>query len=163
MQSLELRVSICSKINGLKGNASLQDTLEDEDTLRQHIANIPRWTGTRSIQATNLLELQLQQSIVVLHASRTSRVELRRRSEYRYAMITALEAATATIDLHTSQLKSGNFSLILTRSDYFRAILLICHIAYYAYRDNGKVLHLPTWPLLMLLRHNDDASHKTDF
>jgi hypothetical protein len=55
-------------------------------------------------------------------------------------MITALEAATATIDLHSSQLKLSNFSLVLTRNDYFRAILLICHIAYYAHRDNGEFL-----------------------
>jgi hypothetical protein len=140
MQSLELRTSICSKINGLKEKASLQDALEDENALRQHITNIPRWTGTRSIQASNLLELQLQQSIVVLHAARISRVDLRRSSECRYAMVAALEAATTTINLHGSQVKSGNFSSVLTRSDYFRATLLICHIAYYAYRDNGKFL-----------------------
>lgn len=71
-------------------------------------------------------------------------------------MITALEAAAATIQLHASLLKHTNYALVLTRNEYFRAILLICHVAYHAQRNNGT--YFPASPSLILLidRHDHD-------
>lgn len=53
-------------------------------------------------------------------------------------MVAALEAAARTIDLHHSLAMSGDYALVLTRDDYFRSALLICHVAYYAKLANGK-------------------------
>jgi hypothetical protein len=139
-QTLELRIAMCSRLNALKDDHNLQDTLEHEDALNQHMANIPRWTDHRSTLSKQLLELQLRQFIVILHAPRALQVEFRRKSACRYAMVTVLEAAASTMIVHSAAIRSGNFSLLLTRLDYFRAMLLISHIAYYAHRDNGTFL-----------------------
>jgi hypothetical protein len=139
-QTLELRICMCSKLNALKDDSNLQDTLEHEDALNQNIAKIPRWTDHRSTLSKQLLELQLRQFIVILHAPRALQVESQRKSNCRYAMVTVLQAAASTIVVHSIAIRSGNFSLLLTRLDYFRAILLISRIAYYAHRDNGTLL-----------------------
>jgi hypothetical protein len=138
MQTIELRIRICSVVNSSKGHSALHDVFDDEDVLRQHLVNIPRWSDPRAAQATKLLELQMQQFILVLHASRASQREHRKKSSHRYSMITALEAAATTVNLHNDLLKADNCALILTRNDYYRAMLLISHIAYYAEKDTGK-------------------------
>lgn len=136
-QSIQLRIKVCAIVNSLGKAPEFRDTIEVEDALRQQLKNTPRWPDARAVQPSTLLELQLQQYIVVLHAPRTLQLEPRSKSESRYAMITALEAASATIDLHYTLVKAGNFSLVLTRNDYLRAMLLISHIAYYSQRHGG--------------------------
>jgi hypothetical protein len=138
-QTMELRIAMCSKVNSLKEKSGLQANFDFEDKLQNYIENIPRWTDPRSTQAKQLLELQLRQFVVILHAPRALQVESRNKSDCRYAMITSLEAARVTIDLHSASIRAADFSLLLTRQDYFRAMLLIAHIAYYAHRDNGRV------------------------
>jgi hypothetical protein len=140
MQTVELRIKMCSLINNLKGCSALHDTFDDEDALRQHITKIPCWSDPRALQAMRLLELQIQQFIVLLHTPRALQVEQRRRSDCRYSMITTLEAAATTINLHTDLLKNGNYVSILMRNDYYRAMLLISHITYYAQKDEGEFL-----------------------
>jgi hypothetical protein len=140
MQTIELRIRMCSLINSSKGYSALHDIFSDEASLRQHLDNIPRWSDPRALQSIKLLEIQMQQFVVVLHAPRASQREHRNKSGDRYSMITALEAAAATINLHNDLLKTENCALILTRNDYYRAMLLISHIAYYAQKDTGKHL-----------------------
>jgi hypothetical protein len=136
--TLDRRITICSLVNSLKDKVVLYEILEHENNLNQHITNIPCWTNARSTQVKQLLELQLRQFIVILHIPRVLEIDARRESERRYAMITALDAAAATINRHTSLIKTGNFSALLQRLDYLRAILLITHIAYHARSDNGN-------------------------
>lgn len=136
--TLDQRIAICSRVNSLKDKPDLHEIFEHENGLNQHITSIPLWADARSTQAKQLLELQLRQCIVILHAPRALEVESRSKSECRYAMVTALESAAATIDKHTSLIKTGNFSTLLQRLDYLRAILLITHIAYHARSDNGN-------------------------
>lgn len=135
---MQLRIRVCASVNSLGKPTDFRDGIEVEDALRQQIENIPRWPDAQAVQASTLLRLQLQQYIVVLHAPRTLQLEPRSKSESRYAMITALEAAAATIDLHYALVKAGNFSLLLTRNDYLRAMLLISHIAYYSQKHGGE-------------------------
>jgi hypothetical protein len=138
MQTMELRAKMCHKVNNLKESSDMYDALDDEDAIRQHISKIPHWTDPRSVQARTLLELQLTQFMTILHAPRVLQAEFRQSSHRRYAMVTALEAAAKTIELHHTLATSGNFALVLTRNDYFRSGLLICHVAYHARRANGK-------------------------
>ncbi|KAH5645189.1 hypothetical protein HBI51_111440 [Parastagonospora nodorum] len=138
--TLDRRIAICSLMNSLKDKPVLYEILEHENNLNQHITNIPSWADARSIQVKQLLELQLRQFIVILHMPRVLEVDARRESERRYAMITALDAAAATINRHTLLIKTGNFSALSQRLDYLRAILLITHIAYYARSENDNIL-----------------------
>ncbi|KAH7386989.1 hypothetical protein DE146DRAFT_748074 [Phaeosphaeria sp. MPI-PUGE-AT-0046c] len=139
-KSIQLRIKVCSSVNTLGKTPNFPDGFEVEDSLRQQIGSIPPWTDARSLQASTLLELQLQQYIIVLHAPRTLQLEPWSKSESRYAMITALEAAVTTIDLHSALIKAANFSLVLTRNDYLRAMLLICHIAYYSQKHGDAIM-----------------------
>jgi hypothetical protein len=158
MQTVELRVKMCSLINNLREPSALYDTFSHEDALRQHITNISHWSDPRAVQALKLLELQMLQFIVLLHTPRALQVEYRRRSDCRFSMITILEAAARTINLHTDLLETENCILTLTRNDYYRAILLISHIAYYAHRDEGESILYVSSSLLMLNRRNYEAN-----
>ena len=160
MQTLELRIEICSKVNNFKESPDRYDALEYEETIRQQISKFPRWTDARSLQARTLLELQLRQFLTILHAPRVLQVESRRKLNCRYSMVTALEAAARMIDLHSSLAASGNYALVLTRNDYFRATLLICHIAYYSRRTNGEFIWMVRFIdcLLTCHRHGHDAA-----
>jgi hypothetical protein len=139
MQTFECRNELSSKVNSLKEHREFDDILKSEDAIRKCLQDIPRWTNPRSIQARTLLDLQLRQFLVIVHASRAVKYEFRTQSDCRYSMMTALEAAAKTIELHYNVTKASNYALILTRNDYFRATLLICHIAYYAKRANGTL------------------------
>jgi len=149
-QSIEIRNEICRKVNDLKDSPDRVEALEYEDAIRQHIASLPRWSEPRSVQARTLLELQLRELVLIVHAPRVLQFESRRISNCRYSMVAALEAATRTIDLHYSLSSSENYALVLTRDDYFHSALLICHVAYHARRNNGA---LPYIQLLFQLTH----------
>lgn len=160
--SLKHRIGLSCIVNKLRSDTSLPDTLEDEEALGHHLVKIPRWTDPRSIQATTLLELQLRQFVIILNTPRALRSNSQSRPDCRYSMITALEASAATIQLHASLLKHTNYALVLTRNDYFRAVLLICHIAYHAHRNNGTSLPDPPNPVLPIARHHYDALRQAD-
>jgi hypothetical protein len=158
MQTVELRIRMCSLVNSSKRHSALRDTFDDEDALREHLGSIPRWNDVRAVQATKLLELQMQQYVVVLHAPQALQVESRKKAGCRYSMITALEAAAATVNLHNDLFKIGNSALVLTRNDYYRAMLLISHIAYYAQRDEGQWLWSLISSVLMFDRQHYQAN-----
>lgn len=138
MKSIDLRADLCSVANSLKGSPSIQALLEHDNLVRQHLDAIPQWTETRSLPTRMLLQLQLHQCHVVLHTARALRIGAGINHESRYHAITALESAAMTIDLHTRCINASNFAICLTRLDYFRAALLICHIAYYALERRGR-------------------------
>jgi hypothetical protein len=139
MQTLELRIEMCQRVNDLKQSPDKYDALEYEETIRCHVSKFPGWTDPRSNQARALLELQMTQFLTVLHAPRVLQVESRRRSNCRYGMVTALEAAARAIELHNRLAAAENYALLLTRNDYFRASLLICHVTFYAKTANGEL------------------------
>jgi hypothetical protein len=60
MQTIELRIRMCSLINSSKGYSALHDIFSDEASLRQHLDNIPRWSDPRALQSIKLLEIQMQ-------------------------------------------------------------------------------------------------------
>jgi hypothetical protein len=138
VHSTKLRTELCSKINSIKGDPEFSDTLASEEAICKHLRNIPSWSSPQSAQASTLLDLQLRQFLTILHASRAVSTDIPIKSSHRYSMITALEAAAKTLELHHNLLKTSNYALVLTRNDYFRATLVICHIAYHTQRANGK-------------------------
>jgi hypothetical protein len=138
IQTIKFRTELCSKANNLKGNLEFFDTLMSENVICTHLRNIPSWDSRQSAQASTLLDLQVRQFLVILNASRAVSTDIPTTSSHRYSMITALEAAAKTLELHHNVLKAANYALVLTRNDYFRATLVICHIAYHAQRANGR-------------------------
>jgi hypothetical protein len=78
-------------------------------------------------------------------------METKMSAEQRYFVISLLEAATTTINLQTALMASSNLAICCTRSDYYRAALLVCHVAYYAGKDNGRLCCMPMYK--QLIRH----------
>lgn len=148
MQTLELRVELCRKINDLKVGMGKHESFDHEDDIRRAVSILPRWQHPRSLHARTLLELQLMQFLTFLHTPSVVRVESHRDIELRshHGMVTVLKAAARTIDLHQTLVKSGNYALIRTRNDFFRSALLICHIAFYATKANGKSIQYTGTP-----------------
>jgi hypothetical protein len=82
---------------------------------------------------------KLRQFLVILHAARVVDIKTKMSAEQRYSVVSMLEAATATVNLHTALTASSNLALCCARCDYYRAALLVCHVAYYASKSNGKL------------------------
>lgn len=137
MKSIDLRADLCALANSLKCTASTQTLLEHDTTIRQHLDSVPLWAEPRALPARTLLHLQLHECHVILHTVRALRIGPGLNHDSRYHAITALESAGTTLDLHTKCINASNFAICLTRLDYFRAALLICHIAYYALERKG--------------------------
>jgi hypothetical protein len=151
MRSIGMRKKISGLANSLRSRLSLQDTLSHVEALQRCLDHIPRWTDSRSVQARTLLDLQLRQLVVILHATRVIETETNISAERRFSVMSLLEAATTTIDLHTSLLASSNLALCCTRNDYYRAALLVCHATYYTGKNNGGLRHLPHGHMLITI------------
>ncbi|KAF1851013.1 uncharacterized protein K460DRAFT_270862 [Cucurbitaria berberidis CBS 394.84] len=140
MRTIDRRTRFCSLVNSFKASLSFQDILRHTEDIQRCLQATPKWGDSRSLQARTLLDLQLRQFLVILHTSKVLGVDLQLGAEGRYSMIAALEASAALIDLHTHVLNASVFTLCCTRNDYYRAALLICHIAYHASKSNHTVI-----------------------
>ncbi|KAF2680180.1 hypothetical protein K458DRAFT_445398 [Lentithecium fluviatile CBS 122367] len=131
-QSVSLRIRLCATANSLRTAATFQEVLRDEQDVQSALAKIPRWKEPHTLLVWTLLDLQLRQFVVILHTQRAMNNLLRARPDHRYSLLTVLEATTTLIDRHLEILDMNNFALCCIRSDYLRAALLICHVAYHA-------------------------------
>jgi hypothetical protein len=138
-RSISIRKNICALANSLQSRLSFQDTLAHVEALQGCLELIPTWTNSRCLQARTLLNLQLLQLVVILHATKVVETEVKTSGKRRYSMISLLDAATTTVNLHTALTASSYLALCCTRSDSYKAALLICHVAYYASKNNGKL------------------------
>ncbi|CAO2649466.1 Nn.00g068510.m01.CDS01 [Neocucurbitaria sp. VM-36] len=139
MKTIELRTRLCAIVNSLKTSLSFPETLRYTDDIQRFLEAIPKWDHPGSLQARTLLVLQLRQFLVILHTSKVLNVDLRPSPERRYVIIAALEASAAQVDSHTHVLDRSIQTLCCTRSDYYSAALLICHVAYYASKAEDTV------------------------
>ena len=69
---------------------------------------------------------------IISYVAKAAEISTGTGSEPRLSICTLLEAATATANLHTALTASSNLALCSTRSDYYRAALLVCHVAGHA-------------------------------
>ncbi|KAF2868316.1 hypothetical protein BDV95DRAFT_500925 [Massariosphaeria phaeospora] len=136
MQTVFLRIRLCSLANSLRATQDVQQTLRHERDVQEALRNIPKWQDTKAFQAWTLLELQLRQHLVILHNPRTLRAEYGTQPDTRYAALSCLEACETLIERHIDLIDAGNYALCCIRSDYYRAALLICHIGFYASPDS---------------------------
>ncbi|KAF7672800.1 hypothetical protein GT037_009301 [Alternaria burnsii] len=139
-RSVGFRSSLCALTNSLQSRLSFQDTLSHANTIEDYIQSIPNWIDSGSLQVRVLLDLQLRQLLVILYAANTADAGATLNTERRYSIIALMEAAAATTALHTALTASSNLALCCTRSDYYRAALLVCHAAYHANKVNDTMV-----------------------
>lgn len=142
MRSAELRIALCAKANSIRSSLEFEEVLQYEREVQMFLDQLPRWSDARSFHAWTHLDLQLRQFIVILHTQRTLQTQFRTNPDHRYSILTCLDSAAALIEHHINLMDSGNFVLCCIRSDYYRAALIICHIAFHACKDSGIELPL---------------------
>lgn len=152
-QSISLRVRLCAVANSLRNSATFQDTLQDEQSVQDALARLPKWKESHTLLQWTLLDLQLRQFLIIMHTQRALNGQLGANPEYRYSLLTALEASATLLERHVELMDTDSFVLCCIRSDYLRAALLICHIAYHTSLTSGELTAmLPILVLLMLTR-----------
>ncbi|KAE8420409.1 hypothetical protein BDV36DRAFT_249813 [Aspergillus pseudocaelatus] len=134
--SLDLRVSLNSRMNDLTSDLPYEDILRYEDMIVSELRNLPAPTNNSeeaserklSQMARAVLYLQLRQFLVLLHAPFARKTETN--SRYAVSRMVCFNAAASMIDQHWRLVQSGNPMLLLLRHDYFRGALNLSHFAY---------------------------------
>lgn len=145
MRSADLRIVLCAKTNSIRSALNFQEILKYEREVQTHLDQLPQWAETRSVHAWTHLDLLLRQFLVILHTQRALQIKFRANPDYRYSIMTCLDAAVTLIERHINLMDSGNFVLCCIRSDYYRAALIICHITFHAWEDSG--MGFPTYSM----------------
>ncbi|KAF2652358.1 hypothetical protein K491DRAFT_51549 [Lophiostoma macrostomum CBS 122681] len=140
MLTAPLRIRVCSLSNRLRSTLAFTDVLRYESEILDAVRDLPRWSEPRSLQAWTHLDLHLRQLLIILHTPRTLHTECRTKPAHRYAMLACVEHATISIQKHIDLIDAGNFVLCCIRSDYYRAALILTHIAYHAARDKDTFI-----------------------
>jgi hypothetical protein len=143
LQTITLRTKLCALGNSLRCAPDFQEILQYEKKIQDDLSQIPKWTDPNSFQAWTLLDLQLRQFLVILHTPRVLQTRFHLQPDYRYSILTCLESSAMLIDRHIQLIDTGVFALCCIRSDYYRAALLISHIAYHAAASSGLFTLLP--------------------
>ncbi|KAE8381654.1 hypothetical protein BDV26DRAFT_255191 [Aspergillus bertholletiae] len=137
--SLDLRVSLNSRINDLVSDLPYEDILRYEDMIMNELQALPPQAdsnkdtndGALSPMARTVLDLQLRQFLVLLHAPFARKTEPN--SRYAVSRMVCFNAAASMVDQHWRLLQSGNPLLLLLRHDYFRGALNLSHYAYLSF------------------------------
>ncbi|KAH7116979.1 hypothetical protein B0J11DRAFT_106105 [Dendryphion nanum] len=140
MQTAATRIKLCQMTNGIKYGPNDKEITEYEEEINKALEKLPNWPDPRSTQVKTHLDLHLRQFLIILHTPRALQVSLGNKHQALYSTLACLEAAGAVVDSHYSLMKAGNFTLCSIRSDYFRAALVICHIAYHTNDDSSKII-----------------------
>lgn len=142
--SLDLRVSLNSRMNDLTSDLPYEDILRYEDMIMSELRKLPSPTESNedttdrklSQMARVVLDLQLRQFLVLLHAPFARKTEIN--SRYAVSRMVCFNAAASLIDQHWRLVQSGNPMLLLLRHDYFRGALSLTHYAYVSSGIQGK-------------------------
>lgn len=134
--SFSLRVSLNSLVNDLSSPTRYEEVLTCEDAITKELRRIPLEAapgGNGNIRqlstvARALLDIQLRQFLILLHAPFARRADNSSRSSL--SRMTCFNAAASIIEQHSQLTSSGNFLLLLLRHDYLGGALIICHNMY---------------------------------
>jgi hypothetical protein len=132
-KSLSLRVSLNSLLNELSSHAPFEEILGYDEKVMQKLRDIPSGPDSQGIQGASkfpdllhsLLDIQLRQFLILLHSPFARQAESN--SRYSLSKMVCFSAASSILDQHSKLAASGNYALLLFRSDVFRAALSICH------------------------------------
>ena len=140
MQSLPLRVTLCTLSNQIKNRLDFQEILHYEHEIMEALKQLPKWTDSRALQAATHLDLQLRQFILILHSTEAFRTQSK--PSTKYSRFATVEASLTLIQKHMDLIESRNFALCCIRSDYYRAAITLCHIGYHYDSFSGQSLLL---------------------
>lgn len=133
--SFSLRVSLNSLANDLSSPLLYEEVLNFEEMITQELQKLPpaRSGGTEDTQGLpiavrTLLDVQLRQFLIMLHAPFARQAETN--SRYLVSRMICFNAAASIIEQYSKLSNSGSSLLLLLRHDYFRGALIICHHMY---------------------------------
>lgn len=134
--SLDLRVSLNSRMNELTSDLTYEEVLRYDDMIMTELQKLPPPVVSNdntsniylSQTARAVLDLQLRQFLVLLHAPFARKAETN--SRYVLSRMICFNAAASMIDQHWRLFLAGNPILLLLRHDYFRGALNLSHYAY---------------------------------
>lgn len=168
--SFSLRVSLNSMINDLSSPLVHENVLDYEDMITRELQRLPSsgvnhrqaHENERRIMVRSLLDIQLRQFLVMLHAPFARQTQTS--SRYSLSRITCLTAAAELVKMHSDLIATGNFAILLQRSDYFRAALVICQTTYTnliikskSYPPTPSVRRLSTDRIYSMERNTDNS------
>ena len=149
--SLDLRVSLNSRMNDLTSDLPYEDILRYEDMIMSELKKLPSSSDNSgdtndkglSQMARVVLDLQLRQFLVLLHAPFARKAE--NNTRYTVSRMVCFNAAASMIDQHWRLVQAGNSMLLLLRHDYFRGALNLSHYAFISSGIKGKLFPLRYW------------------
>lgn len=131
-----LRVSLNALVNDLGSPSRYEEVLNYEEQITKEIRKLPQRAvpgetpkeGHMPLVARTLLDIQLRQFLILLHAPFARQADTN--SRYSLSRMICLNAAASIIEQYSQLNGSEKFLLLLLRHDYFRAALNICHAMY---------------------------------
>lgn len=131
--SFALRVSLTSRVNDLSTPLLYEEVLDYEERIMKGLQRLPRGAlagedrSTRGISAvaSTLLDVQLRQFLILLHAPFARHADAN--SRYSLSRMICFNAAANIIEQHSKLNNSNDSLLMLLRQDYFMSALVICH------------------------------------
>lgn len=131
--SFSLRVSLNSLANDLSSPLRYEEVLNYEEKIMQELQKLPSLTESENdpegqefpIMARSLLDIQLRQFLIMLHAPFARQADVN--SRYLVSRMICFNAAAKIIEQYSKLARSDSFLLLLLRHDYFRGALVICH------------------------------------
>ena len=144
--SFSLRVSLNSLANDLGSPLQYEEVLSYEDMITKELQNLPSSAESgdnRNIRelsdvARTLLDVQLRQSLILLHAPFARQADTN--SRYLVSRMICFKAAASIIEQYSKLARSDSFLLLLLRHDYFRGALIICHHMYISISIQSKYI-----------------------
>lgn len=155
-QSFDLRVCLNSRMNDLDVNLPYEEVTGYEEMVLAELNKLPRSTEASNVSsarklsglARTVLDLQLRQFLISLHAPFARQVESNSRCTV--SRMVCFNAAASLIEQHWTLLEDKNPVLLLFRHDYFRAALSLAHHTYISSQIPGMSLKISFVPATRL-------------
>ncbi|KAJ5257109.1 hypothetical protein N7478_013213 [Penicillium angulare] len=130
--SFSLRVTLNTVVNDISSSVKYEEVMHYEELITKALQELPSWesiqspsnSGSLSLLARSLLDIQLRQYLIMLHGPFARQSEST--SRHSLSRMICFEAAASIIDQHKRLNETHTSALLLLRHDYFRAALVIC-------------------------------------
>ncbi|KAJ5913647.1 hypothetical protein N7504_002530 [Penicillium tannophilum] len=144
--SFSLRVSLTSLVNDISSPLRYEEVMHYEELITKELQRLPPWSSVRShpnepglsLAARTLLDVQLRQFLIMLHAPFARQAEST--SRHSFSRMVCFDAASSIIDQYARLSESNNLMLLLLRHDYFRSALVICQNSYISLTLQNDIL-----------------------
>lgn len=135
-----LRATLNSLVNDLGTPLQWEQVVNFEELIKSELENLPSWTqssenNTGSLPGA-LLQMQLHQFLILLHMPFARKMDSN--SRCCVSRMICFQAAQKILELIQSLPLHKYLFILLSRQEYFRAALAVCHCAYVAYITPGN-------------------------